>query len=233
MKIVTIALAALLPALSSGCTINHYIAKDYPQYLSNNQSGYSYGTTDAAHAYDLAPSTKNFKYEFRAVTTGYANLWIVEIGSMLEATMESADVQKAFGGIARVSNLASRDQTVLILELEKYEFIEFAAKLKMRARLQRDGNVLFEKEYQNSGRSQGGKMLWGGAFAQRNAVHQSTKSAIDEILGQLIRDLNSTSLNSGMSTGASTKAACLNSALKIEDVGLRRAAIVGCEPNLD
>ena len=33
-------------------------------------------------------------------------------------------------------------------------------------------------------------MFWGGAFAQKNAVQQSTKLAIDEILRQLIADLN-------------------------------------------
>jgi len=33
-------------------------------------------------------------------------------------------------------------------------------------------------------------MFWGGAFAQRNAVQQSTKHALDEILRQLITDLN-------------------------------------------
>lgn len=33
-------------------------------------------------------------------------------------------------------------------------------------------------------------MFWGGVFAQKNAVQQSTKLALDEILRQLIADLN-------------------------------------------
>lgn len=221
MKIVIASLAALLAALSSGCTINHYIAKDYPQYLANNQGGHSYGTTDAVHAYDLTPSTQSYRYDFRAVTTGYGNLWIVEIGRMLEDTMRSADVQNAFRGIARVSNLAEEHQAVLVFELDKYEFIDFAAKLNMRVRLRRGNDVLFESSYQNSGRSQSGKMLWGGAFAQRNAVHQSTKSALDDILSQLIRDLNNAGLTGQAPYKNTTETACLKCALNIADAELR------------
>lgn len=33
-------------------------------------------------------------------------------------------------------------------------------------------------------------MFWGGAFAQKNAVQQSTMQAINEILVRLIEDLN-------------------------------------------
>ena len=35
-----------------------------------------------------------------------------------------------------------------------------------------------------------GGLFWGGVFAQKNAVQQSTKLALDEILRQLITDLN-------------------------------------------
>jgi hypothetical protein len=52
---------------------------------------------------------------------------------------------------------------------------------------------IFSKSYQESGKTQGGKMFWAGAFGQKNAVQQSTKLALDEILRQLITDLNTLS----------------------------------------
>ena len=39
-------------------------------------------------------------------------------------------------------------------------------------------------------------MFWGGAFAMKNAVQQSTKLAIDNILRQLIADLNANAAHS-------------------------------------
>jgi hypothetical protein len=33
-------------------------------------------------------------------------------------------------------------------------------------------------------------MFFGGAFGMKNAVQQSTKAAMDNIMGQFIRDLN-------------------------------------------
>ena len=52
------------------------------------------------------------------------------------------------------------------------------------------GQALFSKAYQVEGQSQGGKMFWGGPFAMKNAIQQSTKLALDEILRDFIADYN-------------------------------------------
>jgi hypothetical protein len=52
-----------------------------------------------------------------------------------------------------------------------------------------DGSVIIEKRYSAEGQGQAGKMFWGGAFAQRHAVHQSTHLAFQEIFTQFIADL--------------------------------------------
>jgi hypothetical protein len=205
----------LATTLGSGCSIKHDIAKDYPQYLQNNQGEYLYGSTDSADGYHLTSSTQKFRYEFRAYTTGYANLWIVDFGQMLDATMQSSDVQEAFNGISKVTNLVERDGATLVFELVNYEFVDYAAKVALRARLQRGKTVIFEKLYQNAGRSQGGKMFWGGAFAQRNAVHQSTKHALDEILGELINDLNAADTSGEVKPQGTSEVECIRSALDI------------------
>jgi hypothetical protein len=46
-----------------------------------------------------------------------------------------------------------------------------------------------EKTYYKTGISQGGKMFWAGAFGMKNAIQQSTKSAIDQILYLALSDI--------------------------------------------
>lgn len=174
----------------SACTIRHEIASDYPEYLANNEGEAQLPQTDKASGYYLDPDTQSFTYEFRAVTTGYANLWVVDFGKMLDDTLNSRDVQGAFGGLKKTPELALGAGDVLIFKLNKYVFQNHAAEVSLSVSLSRAGIVTFSKSYSQIGQSQGGKMFWGGAFAQKNAVQQSTKLAIDEILRQLIADLN-------------------------------------------
>jgi hypothetical protein len=122
--------------------------------------------------------------------TGYANLWVVDIGKMLDDTLMSADIQKAFGNLRKISGQSTTSNGVLIFDLESYSFKDFGAHISLKISLSRSGNVVFSKTYTQDGKSQGDKMFWGGAFAQKNAVQQSTKLALDEILHQLIADLN-------------------------------------------
>jgi hypothetical protein len=183
-------LLALIALNASACTLRHVIGDDYPQYLSNNVGESNLPQTDKASEYFLPPATRQFNYEFRAAVTGYANLWIVDIGKMLDDTLKSADVQKAFGSLNKIEEMNAAAGRLLVFELKSYTFEGFGAHIVMNISLSRSGNVVFNKTYSQDGKSQGAKMFWGGAFAQKNAVQQSTKLALDEILRQLIADLN-------------------------------------------
>jgi hypothetical protein len=185
-------IAALAIISVTGCTIPHHIAKDYPQYLANNSGQSNLETTDKVARYALSPSTQQHRYEFRAMVTGYANLWIVEFGQMLDAALMSADAQRAFGGISKVSDAKATGPDLLVFDLQHYSFEDFGAHIVLTVSIVTADGVAFEKIYTQDGKSQGSKMFWGGAFAQKNAVQQSTKLALDEILGQLIVDLNAT-----------------------------------------
>src|SRR5690606_28074735 len=92
----------------------------------------------------------------------------------------------------RVSEIRGQDHktNALKLTLESYTFSGFNAHVALRAEYLRDGVPVINKRYQSDGVSQGGKMFWGGAFAMKNAIQQSTKLAVDEILKSLIADLN-------------------------------------------
>ena len=125
-----------------------------------------------------------------AVTlTGGIPTFVVEIGKMLDDTLKSTDVQAAFGTLKTVDS-ASVSGTTLVFDLQNYEFKDFGAHISLNIKLMKDETVFFEKNYVQSGETQGTKMLWGGILAVKNAVQQSTKQALDEILRQLITDLN-------------------------------------------
>jgi hypothetical protein len=175
---------------TSACTIRHLVEQDYPQYLVNNAGGVSLPKTDKTSEYFLTPATQQHKYEFRAAMTGAAHLWIVEFGKMLDDTLMSSDIQIAFGTLRKVSDAAAVSNSLLIFDLQNYTFSDFSAHVSLKISLSRSGQVVFSKTYTQDGKSQGGKMFWGGTFAQKNAVHQSTKDAVDKIVGQLISDLN-------------------------------------------
>jgi hypothetical protein len=170
------------------CACSHMIAADYPQYLINNAGTANLPRSDRADNYFLTPNTETFRYEFRAFLTGAANLWVVEFGRMLDDTLQSADVQAAFGSLKKTADAAAGD--TLVFDLQDYVFTDFRATVSLRIALWRSGKVVFEKVYKQSGKEQIGKMVSAGAFGQKNAVQQSTKLAVDEILRQLIADLN-------------------------------------------
>jgi hypothetical protein len=49
---------------------------------------------------------------------------------------------------------------------------------------------LFEKTYAGQGDTQGGKMFWGGAFAMKSAIRQSSLDAYKQIFAKLREDLD-------------------------------------------
>ncbi len=183
-----LALVTLFTA--NACTITHYVHDDYAQYLLNNHGTADLPSTSKGKQYFITPKTRQFHYEFRAFATGYANLWVVDFGQMLDDTLKSKDVQKAFHGFLAATETSAPLAETLTFDLKQYSFEDYHANVSLHISLQQNGKVAFSKLYTEIGRAQAGKMVFGGAFAQRNAVHQSTKLAMDAILRRLIADLN-------------------------------------------
>ncbi|GAB59851.1 hypothetical protein [Rheinheimera nanhaiensis] len=173
--------------LIAGCTIKHPIAKDYSQYLANNKGEVTLPKSTLEADYEIDSATETHRYEFRAATVGYAHLWIVEFGQMLEATLQSDDVQASFGKLSKI-NGTPQNSGLLRFNLENYEFKDHMAHVTLNISLEQDGKTVLNKTYHAKGKSQGGKMFFGGPFAMKNATQQSTKFAIDEILRDFIND---------------------------------------------
>jgi len=72
-----------------------------------------------------------------------------------------------------------KNGNLITFDLENYTFADFGAHIALRMSSIKKGAEVFSKTYYASGKAQGGKMLWGGAFAMKNAIQQSTRLALD------------------------------------------------------
>ncbi|SFG92244.1 hypothetical protein SAMN05518865_12327 [Duganella sp. CF458] len=196
MPICRIAIVSAALALTTACSVNRPVADDYGTYLGNNVKTGNLPSARIADRYYLPPATQAHRYEFKSVMGGYANTWVVEFGKVLDATMRSSDVVAALGSVSKAGNDKSGSGNTLVFELQRYTFEDHGAHLELAISIRNAKGEVFRKVYDADGRTQGGKMFWGGAFAMKNAVQQSTKLAMDDILVRFIRDAASTSLAS-------------------------------------
>lgn len=165
--------------MSSGCTT--MVAQDYPVYLTKNQGEVSLPQIKKVATYSITPKTMSHTYKVKSFMAGAANSWIVEIGKMLEMTLKSSDYTTTFTDQNQELNIR--------FDLENYEFKNFQTYLSFNVTVVVGSKEVYTKEYSTVGKNQSGKVVVGGAFAMKNAVQQSTKHAIDEILNQVISDL--------------------------------------------
>ena len=178
----------LLTTFFSGCSIRHVVSDDYPTYLNKQSGTLEYTKTDYTAQYIITPETANHLYEFRAGSTGIANQWVVKFGTMLEATLESDDVQQAFKKLSKSAGGGS-DILTFTYKLVEYKFEHGAANVTMQITASKSDTVLFDQTYEEKGNNQKGKMVWTGVFGMRNAIHQSTNLAISRILNKSLTDL--------------------------------------------
>lgn len=227
MKMLLLALVLM----SAGCA--HVVTDDYDRYLVNNK-GTAFPTAKYKAEYSIDKTTLEHEYKFGSAMAGAANTWIVKFGDLLEKTMQSEDVQKAFGGIvqSRGGTLSMAPNGVMMVtedanpkkpyplklvrgktstaaekkvSVEKkdsaslrnirfmlvdYQFRDKRALVKLNIKLENGSKVLLDKTYSEEGNTQGGKMFWAGAAGMKNAVHQSTKFALDKILTAFINESN-------------------------------------------
>lgn len=191
MTLRVLLLFLVIASLTSGCSINHHVARDYDQYLVNNEGKSNLPATDLVATYSLTEPTENHRIEFRSVTVGYANLWIVEFGDILDSTLRSRDVQAAFEDLTKEMLGKSEGELHLVFELVNYKFEDYGAHVDLRIALFDQGQQVFARDYRAAGLTQTGKMWGAGVFGMKNAIQQSTKLAMDEILREVLTDLNS------------------------------------------
>ena len=160
--------------------------------ISFHEIDYSIGTQehDAGLTVVMDSHTLNSEVSIKSFMTGIANNWDVQPGKMVKqvADIELPQMFKDY----RFSKLYPEAPPHITLEITipKYEFASFRATFILRAKAySADKKVYFDNSYTEVGVSQGAKMFWGGAFAMKSAIRQSSFGALKNIFASLRRDL--------------------------------------------
>lgn len=138
-------------------------------------------------------NTINQLVPIKSFMTGIAHSWEAQPGQMLKqvadvefpqmfSSYEWSSVEKEFP--------SEKGALTLILSVPQYTFGDFHALVTVRAKAyQKKDHILLEKTYTKDGIRQGGKMFWGGAFAMKSAMRQSSFDAYKKVFAELRTDL--------------------------------------------
>jgi hypothetical protein len=179
------------------CSACHHIKADYPAYLEKHPASPGLPHLPLQVGYHIGDATLKHSITIRSATAGYGNKWIVELGAMLDQTMQSTEVRAAFANLRK--GAASASGYDLGLDLVDYQVSGFSAHLTLRVVLRREGVVLIDRTYRSDGATQAGKVGWGGAFAMRDALHATTKHAVDAVLREFLIDVERATQNAAPS----------------------------------
>ena len=160
--------------------------------ISFHEIDYSIGAQehDAGLTVVMDSHTFNMEVSIKSFMTGIANSWDVQPGQMVKqvADIELPQMFKDY----RFSEVYPEAPPHITLEITipKYEFANFRATFILRAKAYgADKKVYFDNSYTEVGIRQGAKMFWGGAFAMKSAIRQSSFGALKKIFASLRRDL--------------------------------------------
>lgn len=133
--------------------------------------------------------TRKREEEVRSATVGWGHTWHVQVGEML---YQVADIE--FSQTFNDHEMLSRreesepgsEAVALELEVPEYRFEGFEARLRVKARaFSANGETILDESYYAVGQSQGAKMFWGGAFAMKSALRQSSMDAYRQAFRRL------------------------------------------------
>jgi len=163
----------------------HNISNGFDIYLKEHPTNLS--KIDIPVSYSIDPNTKKMIYSFRCFSTGITNKWIIKVGDMLKDYLEIRGPQifKKFVPYNKDSSISIH----IDFAITNYAFKDFRAYVGMKIAVYKNNKLLFSKNYNAIGIREGERIFWGGAYAQRYAVHQSTQSAFDSIMTQFLNDL--------------------------------------------
>ena len=170
--------------LSGGCTTR--VDYDYHPYLENNHSQVVYPHIAAVFGYGFSPKVYQEEDRIYSVMGGIFNLWDINMHTILSETFKSDDIQNIFIKLYR----NDFEKNKIIIDDVAYEFKHCRAYINIRIETILNNRKRIVKEYHAQGRPQRGKMYWGKNFAMKNAIQQSTKTAMDDVFLQYFTDLS-------------------------------------------
>ena len=138
----------------------------------------------------MEPAAKAAVWSGRSAAAGIANKWVVPIGQTVETYADSY-LENGFQDFQKIASVESKPNHDLLIKITniQYYMANQAAHVDMDFVVQNNGGTaVFTKKYNAIGPSGGGRVAFGGAFAQKSAIRQSTHVALETIFRNFMND---------------------------------------------
>ncbi len=173
-------------ALLSGCFHHEIRFEEIGYSLEQKQ-------LDASMIAVITSETVAQRKPINSFMVGAAHTWEARPGEMLKQITE-VEFPQMFRSYRTASAYEEpregAKRLTVELSLQHYDFSEFRATVVVQAKGYGPGRTqLFEKSYREEGDTQGAKMFWGGAFAMKSAIRQSSFEAYKKAFAKLRADL--------------------------------------------
>lgn len=178
-------LSVFVLLLSTGCFYN----------IRFEDIGYSIEQKkfDAGLVAVITPQTVAQGKQIQSLMAGPAYTWEARPGEMLLqiAEVEFPQMFQYYRTAIEYQEPKEGDKRLIVeLLAQHYDFSDFHATVVVQAKTYHPGHVLiFDKSYREEGDTQGGKMFWGGPFAMKSAIRQSSFDAYKKVFAKLRTDL--------------------------------------------
>ena len=188
-KISLIGVCLVVAVFNSGCITHKVAFGDFDYPVQTKMPGVGVVAV-------IAPETLKKNFRIHSALAGYANVWEVQPGQMLQQFMEVVLPQVFDSGeVSPVKMMPKQGARKFGLELSipEYRFADYHATITVDAKVSDESDEpVLEKEYTHEGPSQGAKMFNAGALGMKSALRQSTLGAYKLIFDDLMLDLKST-----------------------------------------
>lgn len=179
----------MLCLFMTGCAVNPQISDTYAEFVADAGDPVL-PTTGMASGYMLTDRTAAYQYRFSTRFGKRPQAWVVEVGKVLDASLQSPATQQAFGSLTKLTSSRDARGNVMLIDVQKYEFADARMNIALGVTLFSGGKAVFTRTYSATGSDHGARLFQFGSRAVPWVVNQSTRVAIDKILAQVITDLN-------------------------------------------
>ncbi len=182
MKRIRIVFVMAVIAIVAGCA--HPVDFKTPAAESYSE------TLPCKAALHMDGDLKNKVYSSRSFGSGIANRWDVPIGKIVYDYADSY-LSKGFDGFYKVDSPSGVNKGDVLIDIADIDY--YMKGQAAHASIDIDvnnskGNKTFNKEYQVDGPSGYGRVMLGGAFAQKSAIRQSTDVVLKDIFKSFMAD---------------------------------------------
>jgi hypothetical protein len=126
----------------------------------------------------IPPETANAQYDVTSAMAGAANRWTIAIGPAI-VDYANAYLPSAF---------PKGDTATVRVELQHFDVHDFEAHAALRFAVVTPGATLFERTYTEAGKGYAARVVWGGAFAMKSSMRQTTDEALRACFEHFLTD---------------------------------------------